>query len=101
MLLRAARGRLRRGSPRASAEGEHVAGDAGVEELDLEGAWTDRFPLAHQLVHARLVEDAATGGLDVEAAVLAGRLAVEPDHESRRGAVSRGSEHEVEVAAAE
>src|SRR6185437_14100295 len=74
---------------------------ARLEELDLEGAWTDLAALADQLVHPRLVDGAGAGGLDVEAVVLAGRPAVEADDEARRAAAARRREHEVEVASRE
>ena len=48
-----------------SAERERECGRACVEELDREHAVDDLLRLPHQLVHARLVEDAFARVCDV------------------------------------
>src|SRR5262245_4597998 len=92
-ILRSSRVALR------SAEGEHVGAHAGVVERDLERPLAGGPGVADELVHARIVDGARAGLVDVEPVIAAGRTAVEERTESC-GAVARRQD-EVEVAALE
>src|SRR5260221_7342375 len=85
----------------ASAEREAICLDAGIEELDLEGALRDRPGLADQLIRALVPDDPLATGLDVAPVGTARDLAVEIDPERDRGAPCGGAHDEVEVAGVE
>src|SRR4051794_2185335 len=101
MLLQTAPATQTHRSDGVSAEGEDVGACARVEEPDLEGPRADGPALAHELVHPWFGDDALARLVDVEAVVVAGRLAVEQDGEPHGAAAARRRQDQVEVAGLE